>query len=493
MTGLGRKIASGASWMVAIRLVDRSLGLVSTIILARLLVPEDFGLVAMGTAVLGLLELASAFGFDIALIRQATVSRSHYDTAWTFSVLLGAAIAAALIVLAYPAAALYDEPRVAGVVLVLAAAPLIQGLENIGVVAFRKEMNFRAEFVWQTGKRLIGLAVVLPLAFLMRNYWALIAGMVVGRIAGVLLSYAVHPYRPRFAISARRELFGFSKWVIAATGLEFLLRRSADVVIGRALGPASLGIYNIAVEISSLPTTELVAPVNRAAYPAYARMAHDRAALRRSYLDVVAMVALLATPAAVLLAALAQPLVALLLGERWLAAVPLIQILAFLGVVKFAYTNAYAVFLAIGKPDYQVRLNAVHLVLLVGLMVFFAGRYGIVGAAAAAAIAGFALVPLSLRYVFRELDFGVAEFVRSIWRPALAAALLYAGVIALDSALAPVAGVLETLLRLAALGLAGAAIYVVALYVFWWIAGAPQSAERVLVAGAWRALQRRSI
>lgn len=480
MSEFRRTLFTGASWMVAVRGVDRALGFVSTLVLVRLLVPEDFGLVAMAMSILGLLEMLSTFGFDVALIRHASGGRAHYDTAWTFNVLVGATVALALVLLAYPAARFYAEPRVAPLMLALACAPLLQGFENIGVVAFRKELNFRAEFMWLSGRRLIGLATVLPLAFLLRSYWALLVGIVLGRITGMLLSYVAHPYRPRFSLAARHELLRFSRWVLVVNVLGFFLQRASDLVIGRTLGSGPLGVYSIAVEVASLPTTDLVAPINRAVYPAFAKIAHDRTRLKEEYLAAMGIIALVALPAAMGLAAVGAPLVILLLGEKWLAAVPLIQALAFLGAVQFPYTNAYAVFLAVGKPEYQVKVHALHVPVLVGLMIFLTGRYGIVGAAWATVVTGFVVVPISLALVFRELRIRLAEFLGVLWRPAVAATAMYAVMTTVGGGAHP-PGTLATVMYLAMLVSSGGMIYVLVVLGLWWSVGAPSTAERRLL------------
>ena len=144
-SGLGRRMAKGAAWTILMRLSIRSIGLVSTVILARLLVPEDFGLIALATLVLGLLEVVAEFGFNLALIQNQTAGRDHYDTAWTLSVLRGVAVALALLALAQPAAAFFGEPRLATVLYVLAFAPAIEGVANIEVLEGMNRVRVRID------------------------------------------------------------------------------------------------------------------------------------------------------------------------------------------------------------------------------------------------------------------------------------------------------------------------------------------------------------
>jgi len=170
--------------MVLCKLVERGLGLVSTIILARLLLPQDFGLVAMAMSLVAGLELMGAFSFDIALIQNQNAERRHYDTVWTFNALFAAFCALALLVLAKPAAQVCQEHRLENITYVLAFATLVGGFENIGIVFFRKELTFAKEFRFMLRKRLVGFFVTIPLAFTLESYWALVAGIVAMKAGG---------------------------------------------------------------------------------------------------------------------------------------------------------------------------------------------------------------------------------------------------------------------------------------------------------------------
>jgi len=487
---LRSKMAAGAAWMVTLKMLDRGIGLLSTLVLARLLVPEDFGIVAMATSVLAFLELLSAFGFDVALIRQADIQRAHYDTAWTLNCLLGVTMAVALVAMAYPAAGYYGNPRVAAVAMVLSLGPLAQAFENIGIVNFRRDMNFRKEFIYLASRRILAVMIALPLAFMLRSYWALVLGTIAGRIIGTVLSYVMEPYRPRFSLAERASLFGFSKWIVLNSALQFLLGRSSDLILGRIGGPRQLGVYNMSFEIASLPATELVAPINRAVYPAYVQIANDRAALGREYLAVIGLIAAIALPAAVGLIAVSDRTVALLLGPNWLDAIPLIQLLSLAGSIQVLRTNTYAVYLSVGVPRYQVAINAVHVGLLAVLMLVLVPSRGAGGAAISYLAAMACMVPLDLYLVCRILGLRRSSVLAVIWRPVLAAGLMYAAVWAVSGDIPPSLGNLVRGGELLMLMLLGAAVYVVALAALWMMSGRPATAERVLIGRA-RALAQR--
>src|SRR5262245_18204541 len=186
---LGSRIAAGAAWMVSFKLLDRSIGIVSVVILARLLGVEDFGLVAMATAIVAIAELLSAFIFDLALIQSQHATSAQHDTAWTLNVLMAAVCALLVAAAPLPAAAFYGDARLGPVMLWLALATWIRAFENIGVVEFRRELSLYREFQFLLVKRVAVFAVTVSAAFATRSYWALVAGILAGSLAGVALSY----------------------------------------------------------------------------------------------------------------------------------------------------------------------------------------------------------------------------------------------------------------------------------------------------------------
>ena len=235
------EMARGADWMVLFRLFDRSMGILSTTILARVLLPADFGLVAMAMSVIAIIELATAFSFEIALIQNPEPQREHYDTAWTLNILVafgGAVITSAL---AHPAASFYGDPRLVPVMVCIAAGWAVSGLENTGIVNFRRRMDFATEFRFMATKRLVTFAASMAAAFALRSYWALVIGMVTGRVVGAMLSYVMEPYRPRLSLARAHELFSFSGRLLANNVAGVVLNRMPHFVVGRVFGAQALG------------------------------------------------------------------------------------------------------------------------------------------------------------------------------------------------------------------------------------------------------------
>ncbi|MCB1624585.1 MAG: lipopolysaccharide biosynthesis protein [Pseudomonadales bacterium] len=476
-----RSMAKGAAWMVFAKLAERSIGLVSTLVLARLLIPHDFGIVAMAMSFVALLELLSAFSFDVALIQKQTKARPAMDTAWTYGIITAIVIAALMVLFAGPLATFYREDALTAVIKALALGSLAQGFQNIGVVTFRMDMQFDKEFRFLIAKKLIGFAITIPLAFSMRSYWALVIGQVAGRFAGTILSYTMQSYRPRVSLAATRELFNFSKWVFVLNCVGYVKERSSDWIIGRSSGPIALGTFNIAYELASLPSTELAAPINRAVFPAYAKLAHDLPALRGEYISVIALLLVLTVPAVLGLAASAPLVVPVVLGDNWLHAVPVLMLMSFFGFTNLLQSNAQAAFLAIGRPDVPTKLLVTQVILQIAALIPLTNSMGAVGAAWAFVLVAVVMIPVSIGVVVHMLELRLRDLLAAIWRPINASLIMFIVVYWLTSKRAARGSTLDQAGDLLFVIVVGAAIYVGLMALFWQLNGRPDGPERQLL------------
>ena len=491
-TSIQSKMMRGALWMVLFKLLDRSLGFISTLILVRLLLPADFGIVAMGLSFVFMAEVLCSFGFDIALIQNPDATEEHFHSAWTCNVILGSVSTVLLLALAWPVAQFYGQPEVFAVLAGLAFGPLFASLENIGIVKFRKDLQFRKEFTFRASRRILAFAVTLPLAFWLRNYWALVAGILASKLGGSILSYVAQDFRPRFCMTKARELFRFSKWMLISNVAIFLRDRSADFFVGRLHGPAALGVYNISYEVSNMATVELSASINRALLPSFAKI-DDADELRRTYANAMSVLAMIALPAAAGIFAVAPFLVPIVLGVNWIAATGLIEILAFNGVLLLFQSSICSILIARGFPDLVAKSHGFYFVVMLVLMVSLAtpmgANMGVKGIAWAVLGTAVLLTPLYLYLLKQKLGVEAIVFLRATIRPVLAACSMAVIVRILLPAYAPVMSTQHTVGWLTAGVATGVAVYVVAITVFWALAGRPAGAETLVFQRVWNAVK----
>lgn len=481
MSGIGDKVASGAAWMVGFRFIHRGIGLVSTLILARLLVPEDFGLVAMAMAIYALIDLTGRMGFESALIKDQQAERRHYDTAWTFYVIQGLGTAALLALVAPLVADFYQDERLVGIMYGLAAIAFVNAWQNIGIVDFRKELAFNKDFAFLLSRKLIAFGVTVGLAIVFRSYWALIGGIFVSRFAGVALSYWMHPYRPRLSLAGTRDIFSFSGWVFLNHLAKYVRGRGAHFIIGRISGADMLGVYTIAREVSNLPTSQLMMPIMRAVFPGFSKVAHSPERLRQGYLKVQGVLATLTVPVGVGVIVLAEPLVHLLLGEKWLATIPLMQVLGLYGATRVLQGNSSGLFMSLGKPYWVGILVALETLIALPLVTWLLINHNLETAVWGFVAGGFAIIPVGMSVVCRLLGLSRVQLVGVVWRPITAATVMGLGLFWLGLELPPVDGALAAAWQLLVLVPAGGLLYAAVLLGLWWAAGLPPGAEsRVL-------------
>lgn len=478
MSSVGSKVASGATWMVGLRAFQRSMGLVSTVILARLLVPEDFGLVAMAMAVYALVEMIGAFGFDLALIRDQKAERHKYDTAWTLNVAYKTLGAIGMAIAAPYVAEFFGDPRVEPVLYAFAVIAFLNGLENIGIVAFRKELTFNKEFAFQFTKAFGRVAVTIIAAFALQSYWALVIGSLTGAVLGLFLSYLMHSFRPRLSFAGTRSLFSFSIWILLNNFATYARGRGPDLVVGRMVGADALGAFRVAGDIAKLPTAELYAPIMRVVFPGFAKIAQDLPRLRRAYLLAQGIVTTATVPAAMGILGVAEPLVWVLLGENWLVTIPLIQVLALLGVTRILQGNRFSLFMALGKPYWVFAFVLLDLVVTLPLMIYVLSLgFGVTEAVWAKLIGSLVTMPPGVYIVCYYLKMPTSDFLGVLWRPSIAAAIMTGVLLALGGALPEVDGVLRAGSYLAVLVPIGVVAYVFPLLLLWWLSGRPRGAE----------------
>jgi lipopolysaccharide exporter len=346
---------------------DRLIGIASTLILARLLIPADFGIVAMASLVVALVDTLLDLGVNSALVQNAHADRHDFDTAWTLR--LGQAVLAALLIAQFgaPLAADYfNDGRVEDVLRVMAISMVIGGFENIGIVAFQKNMEFGRDFQFFFQRRIVGFTVTVTLAFWLRSYWAMVFGALIGRIAGVWFSYILHDFRPRFSLARLKQLWSFSQWILVRNLGTYGAQQLDKLLVGRRSHAATLGTYSLADDISAMPTGELLAPLGRVLFPAFVQAAKDPVQLRKTFSLALGIQAMVAIPAGVGLALVAHTAVPLLLGAQWVSSIPIVQTLALMNVAVALTHSSHYLLLTLGKVKLQAIFSWLQLLLLAG-------------------------------------------------------------------------------------------------------------------------------
>jgi O-antigen/teichoic acid export membrane protein len=458
--------------MIALRFFNRAVGFVSTLILARILIPEDFGLIAMAIVFSSFLSAISDMSVHVPLIQKANIDEDDLSSAWSLNLVICCAKAFVLIIGAGWVSAFYGDARLEGIVYALAMITLLSGAQNVGIVLFQREMLFHKDFIFMAVTKLLTFIVTIFLAIAFRSYLALVAGMVSGALCKFALSYAMHPFRPRWCRSRWGEFFGFSKWLLLNNILGFLGYRGVELIIGKTMTARDVGLFSVGHEIATLPTSELTAPINRASLPGYSKLQGDVSALRQSYLDVLGLVALVVVPAGAGISVSAEVLVPLLLGEKWIDSVQLVQILSLVGVFSCLMANSGTVFLSQGKPRLLTMLSGVRVLVLFPMLVFVGQELGLIGVAISLAMATLVWVSTSMLVLMRLISIKPRDFVSVTYRP-LMAALVMMLVLSAQQEILELAIWWDAIVQV----FVGVVVYLALIVSFWGFAGKPPGAE----------------
>lgn len=475
----------GAAWMMGLQWAVRALGIASTAILARLLTPADFGLMAMAMLTLVVVAMFGVSGQDLALIRMGRPSRDYFDTAWTIEVLVGVALFGLAVASAPLARIYFHSAKVELIVCVLSLGLLFEGFTNIGIVNFRIEFDFAKEFKYFIWRKLSDVVLGVSCVLALRNVWGLAIAVVLSKAAAVGLSYRMHPFRPRFRLNRAREIWSYSSWMLVVAHGRHFAGKADEYVVGAIGNAGVMGAYTVGADISVTPTVDLVQPVMRALFPVYSRMLSDPLRLRAAALLVVGATATVCLATGPGVAGVARELTLLLLGPQWKTAASLVF---WFGIGAIPVGLRFAIYSILGVTD-NLRLTAiavwVRLALLVPTLIL-AGRWGGAPAIAAAqAVLGVLALSADFLMLRRAVGVGFADVARSLWRPAAAALAMVYVLTMLDRA--PQLPLVASLVIKVS---GGAAAYLGTLTVLWLLAQKPDGLEAVAFATATKAIRR---
>jgi O-antigen/teichoic acid export membrane protein len=422
---LRHKTVRSGFWVALASIGVNSLALVKSIILARLLTPEAFGLMAICMVVMRAVQVFTETGLNAALIQRPGDAASAKDTVYTLAALRGFVLMLLIVVASPFVAAFYERPTLEPLLQVLALGLLFGGLNNIHGVLLQKELNFRPLFRTQQTLAILDFLVAVALAYWWRNVWALVVASVISTTLGVVLSFLLLPGRPRFAWDWRlaKELLSYGKFLTGTSIVVYATTEIDNAVIGKILGMEALGLYVLAYMLANLPATHLGKAIAQIVFPLYSKLQLDRSALHRAYLHTSQVVAVIALPAAVGLAVLAEDIVNVVYGPKWLAAATVIPILCVFGALRAISSISGYVFNAIGRPDVPFYLNLAKLLVIAAVIVPVTSRYGVVGAALAVTVPSAIQLPIGFAVLSRTLQLPIARIVGAI-SPAVVPSLL---------------------------------------------------------------------
>lgn len=483
MSRPGSRVAHGMGWLLSASFVSKALGAASMLVLTRILAPEDFGLVALATTLLGILTVVTELQLTNALIGMRQVAAVHLDTVFTLSAARGLVVALALFVGGHALAAIYHEPRLVPLTAWLCLDPVISGLRSPRFAMFDKELRFAYSAVVETLGRTAAFLAAVVFALATRSYWALPIGQVAAAAAIGIAGYVAAPYRPRLSLSAWRPVLGFSIWLNLVGILSTLSSRLDNFFVAGFLSKAVLGQYVIGNQLAMLVSEALLQPLQRVLFPGFARLTADRDRLCRAYIRSQAGLTSIGVPIGILVALMARPGVELVIGPRWPIAAQVIEYVAPVFGVQIVFGPVNALALALGETRALFLRSLCNLVLRLPGILIGLGFDGLRGLLIARIVVGGLFLALAdATLVSRILGLSLRRQVAVGGRSLASAGVLLAAGIFFRGLVPMPRDSLGLMLYLAAIGTGGSAIYVAFHYALWRADGRGDGPERDVIA-----------
>ncbi|HEY1724869.1 MAG TPA: MOP flippase family protein [Steroidobacteraceae bacterium] len=382
MNNLRQRTLVGLGWNGAARLLGQLLQLATTVVLARLLSPKDYGLLGMVLVFTGFAAYIADMGLGASIVQRSELSDRHLNSVFWLSLLSGLTLSVLFVAGAPLVARFYDEPRLRWLTVAIAANFFLGSLNVVQNALLERALNFRAKFWIETTATLSAGTAALVLALAGAGVWSLVAQALTLTAARVVVMWAQSSWRPAlaFEFAAIRELMRYSAHLLGFGVVVYWSQNIDKLVIGRTIGSAALGIYSLADRLMRLAQANINDVSTTVMFPALSSIQHDVRAVGQAYLRGTRMIALLTFPTMIALGVLAQPAVLVVYGSRWQDSIPILQLLCVAGAALTTYSTAGWLFLSQGRTDILFYLG-IYSVIVRTTGVLIGSRWGLIGVA----------------------------------------------------------------------------------------------------------------
>lgn len=480
---LREQAIKGVVWSAVRNWGSRTVRFAVFLVLARLLTPAAFGLVALAGVYIALVQVFVDQGFADALIQREELTPAHLDTAFWTSLGMGALLAGATLLTAGPVADLFvhlNQTTTLGPAATEGAPPVslqplgpvirwlalsfpLAALISVQEALFERDLDYRVLAVRSLVAMAAGGGVGIAMATSGYGVWSLVGYQLTERAVAAVVLWTASDWRPglRWRLARFRELFSFGVNVVGTSLLDFFNRRLDNLLVGIFLGTTALGFYDIAYRLLTVGTQLVTQTISSVAFSTFSRLQDDLERMRRAFYTATRLVGIVAFPVFVGGALLAPELVEVIFGAKWLPSAPVFRILALIGVLHAVFYFKAGVLLAAGKPDWRLGISVVN---TIGNAVAFAltVRWGIVAVAAGYVTRGYVLAPLMLVAVRTLIGLRWRTYFGTYYAPLVSTAAMAGAVWGLKLTLAAPWPPLAVLLAGVPLG---AAVYVLTFWV----------------------------
>lgn len=356
-------------------------GIIVAIMASRILEARDFGLLAIATATCGAMQLLTASGLDSALIQKKEITQTHLHVVWSVELLRYLLLAIGMFFFAPFIAFYMGYSELTAMIRVMSLSMLCYGMRNIGIVLYRKELQFSKYSLFETTPVLLQAIIVLCILPIVNNIWVLVLAPIASAIFMVALSYYMHSFRPKlvFDVQIMKEMYGFGVWIWANSLVVFVKEQGLTLFLGKALDMILLGYYNRASTFSLQIFRSLNEILWKVGYAQLSRQSQQPYELLESFKRIIDMLLRLSISIFVFVVLFSHEVIGLVLGERWLPIEQLLLILIFAGVLGFIYSALSMLAQASGNPRFSFQSGIWESIVLVIAIYPLVEIYGLLG------------------------------------------------------------------------------------------------------------------
>lgn len=403
--GYFKDALKGVGWMTTFRVLYRAIGIFRIAIIAHVLTPFSLGVFGVVTIVLGFLETITETGINIFLIQEKDDVDKYINTAWVVSIVRGLLISLLIFVTAGPISEFFNSPDSKNLLYIAALVPLIRGLINPSIVKFQKELQFNNQFLYRISIFTVESIVSVLGVVLSKSVYGMIWGLLVGAIFEVVYTFFVARPFPRFVFDSvkTKRVIDRGKWVTIYGIFDYLYTQSDNMIVGKILGVAPLGIYQNAYKISTAPLTEVGNIFYSVTFPVFSKISGETARLKSAFFKNTLVNFILMGLAGLFIFIFAEPIVQILFGNGWETAIPVVKLLSVLGVVRGVASSTGSLLIAKEKQKYTAIIAIISAFGLWLTVIPLTNMYGIIGAGISAIIGTLISIPFIAYFIRKTL------------------------------------------------------------------------------------------
>jgi O-antigen/teichoic acid export membrane protein len=373
MSDLTNKLIRSSALLILTRLIQRSLGLVSTLILARILTPDDFGLIAIVSVLIYLTDSISNAGSPQYIIRKTELLVDDLDTAWSVNIVMKIAMWVVIVSLAGVASDFYNKAELETAIYVSSLVLLIGVMKSPKIILYQRELNYKPIFKLSVIQKISSFFAVMIVIYVEPSYWALIIGDLVSICVLTIGSYLFAPYRPKFTLKKIKEQWAFSQWIFLKSGLGFVKAESDNLLVTKFYSVIDVSSYYLMRGLSILPITEIIKPALEPLVASFSKLRDNKVLLYAQFVQIVLILTALILPISVFTVFNSEQIVHVLLGQQWVEYHKTLAVfaLAMVPIVMIQLLNQYCI--AIGKVRSLFIFDLFSLVLTFFILFFSIG------------------------------------------------------------------------------------------------------------------------